>query len=151
MKTQLFTDKNGQELIVKRRKSAIFFEAKTDIDKPNSYGDKHKEFIDIHELHKLFEFTQEEFERFVAHCQSIATDSWKNFEPKDATSEGSDYDDYYDRDFDNNGSLSVYNGIVSIQGPYTQLKSDGDIIRLIKFKKRTFESFVYDLEQLIKK
>lgn len=148
MKGQIFTDKSGQELIVKHRKSAIFFEGKADTTKPNSYGEKHKEYICIEELRKLYNFSLEEFERFIKYCQTIANESWKTFVPKEADSLGAEYDDYYDKDFDNNGSLSIRAGIISIEGPYTQLKTDGEIIRLIKFNKRKFESFVYDLHRL---
>ena len=148
MKEQIFIDKSGQELILKHRKSAIFFEGKADIAKPNSYGEKHKEYICIKELRKLYNFSKEEFERFVAYCQAIANESWSNFTPKVADSLGAEYDDYYDKDFDNNGSLSIRAGIISIEGPYTQLKSSGEVIRLIKFNKRKFESFVFELNRL---
>jgi hypothetical protein len=148
MKEQIFIDKSGQELILKHRKSAIFFEGKADITKPNSYGEKHNEYICIKELRKLYNFSKEEFERFSAYCQMIANESWSNFAPKVADSCGAEYDDYYDKEFDNNGSLSMRAGIISIEGPYTQLKSNGEIIRLIKFNKRKFESFVFELNRL---
>ena len=148
MKEQIFTDKSGEQLIVKHRKSAIFFEGKADTAKPNAYGERHKEYICIKELKKLYHFSKEEFERFIEYCQTIANESWSSFTPKEVDSVGAEYDDYYDRDFDNNGSLSVRTGIINIEGPYTQLKSDGEIIRLIKFNKRKFESFVYDLHRL---
>lgn len=148
MKEQVFVDKSGQELMLKHRKSAIFFEGKADIAKPNSYGERHSEYICIKELSKLYNFTKEEFERFIEYCQTIANESWSNFEPKAADSLGAEYDDYYDKDFDNNGRLSIRAGIISVEGAYTQLKSDGEAIRLIKFNKRKFESFVYDLNHL---
>ncbi|MGG0667716.1 hypothetical protein ABE073_04220 [Lederbergia citrisecunda] len=148
MKEKIFTDKSGQVLIIKHRRSAVFFEGKADIDKPNSYGERHKEYICITELRKLYNFSKEEFERFLEYCQSIANESWSNFIPKVADSSRADYDDYYDKEFDNNGSLSVRAGIISAEGAYTQLKSNGEIIRLIKFDKRKFESFVYDLKRL---
>lgn len=147
MKTEIFTDINGKELIVKHRKSAIFFEKKANIEKLNSYGERHKKYICITELHSLYNFTKEEFERFVDYCIQIANDSWKNFEPKVADTMGADYDDYYDKEFDNNGSLSIRPQTISIEGPYTQLKESGEIVRLIKFNKRQFESFVFDLKK----
>lgn len=151
MKIEIFTDMNGQELIVKHRKSAIFFEKKADIKKTNSYGERHKEYICITELRALYNFKKEEFERFVDYCIQIANDSWKNFEPKVADTFAADYDDYYDSEFDNNGRLSVRPGIISIEGPYTQLKEKGEVIRLIKFNKRKFESFVFDLNNKLNK
>lgn len=148
MKEQVFIDKSGQELTIKHRKSAIFFEGKANTTKLNAYGERHNEYICIKEMSKLYNFSKEEFERFVAYCQTIANESWSNFVPKVADSLGAEYDDYYDKDFDNNGRLSIRAGIISIEGPYTQLKSNGEIIRLIKFNKRKFESFVYDLNRL---
>lgn len=58
MKEIAFKDREGQELIVKHRKSAVFFEGKVDISKPNSYGEKHSEYICIKELHKLYNFSK---------------------------------------------------------------------------------------------
>jgi len=150
MKEQIFMDKSGQELIVKHRKSAIFFEGKANAAKPNSYGERHKEYICIKELRKLYNFSKEKFERFIEYCQTIANESWSSFTPREADSSGADYDDYYDKNFGNNGRLSIRAGIISVEGPYTQLKSNGEIIRLIKFNKRKFESFVYDLNRLLK-
>lgn len=149
MAEQVFLDKIGQELIVKHRKSAVFFQGKADVTKSNSYGERHKEYVCIKELNKLYDFSKEEFKRFIVYCQTIANESWKTFEPKEADSLGAEYDDYYDRDFDNNGRLSVQPESISIEGPYTQLKSDGEIVRLIKFNKRKFESFVFGLNQLL--
>lgn len=151
MKERVFVDKSGEELIVKHRKSAVFFEGKADHNKPNSYGERHREYICIKELRKVYNFTEEVFEAFVAYCKEIASESWSSFEPKVADSMGAEYDDYYDKEFENNGSLSVRAGIISIEGPYTQLKSSGEVIRLIKFNKRKFESFVFDLNRLFER
>lgn len=151
MKEQIFTDKEGQELIVKHRKSAVLFEGKVDVTKPNSYGERHSEYICIKELRKLYNFSKEDFEEFIAYCEEISSESWSNFEPKVADSIGADYDDYYDKEFDNNGSLSIRAGIISIEAPYTQLKSKGEIVRFIKFNKRKFESFVFDLRRAVSK
>ena len=151
MRKLIFTDKSGEELIVKHRKSAIFFEMEVDVDKPNKYGPDHADYICITELDRVFNFEKEEFERFVAYCQAIATESWATFEPKAADSLGAEYDDYYDKEFDNNGRLSIRAGLLSVSAPYTQLKSNGAIVRLIKFNKRKFESFVYDLEKILNK
>lgn len=147
MKELIFVDKEGQELIVRHRKSAVFFEGRVDVSKPNSYGERHSEYICIKELRKLYNFSKEVFEKFIAYCEEISKESWSNFEPKVADSIGADYDDYYDKEFDNNGSLSIRARIISIEAPYTQLKSSGDIVRFIKFNKRKFESFIFDLRR----
>lgn len=145
MNEQIFIDEKGQELIVRHRKSAVFFIGKANHTKANGYGAKHAEYICIKELAKAYSFSTEEFERFVSYCEEIASESWKSFNPREADSMGAEYDDYYDRDFDNNGRLSVQKESMRIEGPYTQLKSKGEFVRLIKFNKRQFESFVYDL------
>lgn len=158
MKERILVDANGQELIVKHRKSAIFFESLADVEKPNSYsvknanncwGEQHKGYVCITELRRTYNFSDEDFKTFYEHCNLIAMESWSNFVPKEVDSLGADYDDYYDKDFDNNGTLSLKKNIMLIEGPYTQLKSNGDVIRLIKFNKRKFESFVYELNKLI--
>lgn len=152
MKEQIFTDINGEELIVKHRKSAVFFERKANIEKPNAYnayGEEHAEYVCITELRRVYNFSSEEFKRFCDYCKLISTESWMNFTPKEVDSFGADYDDYYDKEFDNNGSLSVNATTIKIEGPYAQPKSKGEIIRLIKFNKRKFESFIYDLNRLI--
>jgi len=157
MKELIFVDSIGQELIVKHRKSAVFFESVADIEKPNSYsvkhaknsyGEQHKNYVCITELRRTFNFPEETFKSFCDYCSSIASESWVNFTPREADSLGAEYDDYYDKDFDNNGRLSIGKNTMRIEGPYTQLKSNGEIIRLIKFNKRKFESFVYELNKL---
>lgn len=150
MKEQIFIDKNGQELIVKNRKHAIFFEKKADIEKVNCYGDGHEMYICKSELRELYNFSKEEFGRFIAYCELIAKESWTKFEAKEADSYGAAYNDYYDKEFDNEGNLSVRAGILSIEGPYTQLKSSGEAIRLFKFNKAKFESFVFELNYIVK-
>ncbi|PTY93037.1 hypothetical protein B5V90_02840 [Heyndrickxia sporothermodurans] len=148
MKEKVFVDLNGEELIVKHRKSAVFFERQADIKKPNSYkGEDHKDYVCISELRRAYKFSEESFQAFCDYCNSIALESWSSFTPKEADSWGAEYDDYYDRDFDNNGSLSIGKNVIDIEGPYAQPKSNGEIVRLIKFNKRKFESFVYDLNR----
>lgn len=150
MKERIFEDVNGQKLIVKHRKSAIFFEGIANIEKPNGYkGEDHKPYICITELNRTYQFSEEVFKEFIDYCNVIASESWSKFVPKEIDSLGADYDDYYDKDFDNNGRLSIGSCYMDIEGPYTQLKSDGEVIRLIKFNKRKFESFIHDLNRLI--
>jgi hypothetical protein len=149
MKERTFEDVNGMELIIKHRKSAVFFERIANIEKPNSYkGKDHIPYICITELQRSYKFSEEMFKELCDYCNLIASESWSSFTPKEIDSTGADYDDYYDKEFDNNGSLSIRKLCINIEGPYTQLKSDGDVVRLIKFNKRKFESFLYDLNQI---
>lgn len=148
MNERIFTDKTGQELIVQSRKSAIFFRGIADIAKPNKYGKKHEEYICISELKKVYQFEGEQFKELKAYLQSIGEASWGNFQPKEITKYSDDYDDYYDPVHDNNGTLYIAKNQLGMEGAYTQLKSAGERILFIKFKKPTFETFMYDLERL---
>ena len=147
MKERIFTDINGEELIVKHRKSAVFFEREANIEKPNSYGERHAELVCITELKRKYVLSEKEFKGFCEYCKSIADESWSNFTPKVADSIGADYNEYYDREFDNEGSLSIGESTLRMEGPYAQPKSNGEIVRLYKFNKRKFESFLYDLNK----
>ncbi|WP_121616828.1 hypothetical protein [Virgibacillus halodenitrificans] len=150
MKERIIEDMNGLKLIIKHRKSAVFFERIANIAKPNAYkGEDHKPYICITELKCNYRFSEEMFQEFRDYCKLIASESWSSFTPKEIDSVGTDYDDYYDKDFDNNGSLSISKYSMNIEGPYTQLKSNGEIVRLIKFNKRKFESFLFDLNRLV--
>lgn len=154
MKERIFTDENNEQLIVQHRKSAVFFLRKADIEKPNSYsvqnakngfGKQHEPYVCATELKRSYRFSDEVFKEFHSYCSLIANESWSNFKRKGVDSWSSDYDDYYDKDFDNNGNLSIQTNGMKIGGPYTQLKCSGEIVRLIKFNKRKFESFIFDL------
>lgn len=65
---------------------------------------------------------------------------WKNFQPKEADSWGSDYDEFYDKKTDNNGYLFFRNGL-NFDSP-----SDETTL-LYRFNKRKMESFIYDLDE----
>lgn len=146
MKEKVFTDVNGMELIVQFRKSAIYFLKKykdEDLKQHRTGGI----YIDGEGLGCDYVFSDEEFNLLCETLITAANESWKNFNPKEATSFSSDYDEYYDRDFDNNGSLTLRKKKLSIEGPYTQIANNKQQTRLIKFNKRQFESFIYDLKK----
>ena len=65
--------------------------------------------------------------------------------PKEATSDRNDYWQYYDRELDNNGYLSIKNGEMTFELPAYHLGS----IRCYKFNKAKVQSFIYDLENEI--
>lgn len=75
---------------------------------------------------------------FIKYFQEACNLIWKNFTPKEANSFASDYDEYYDSDFDQNGYLSIYNKHLN----FTTLYNTN---RLYKFNKRHAQSFLYDL------
>ena len=151
MKERIFIDKNGEELIVKSRKYAIYFERKVNVEKENSFGKDHEKYICKSEIRGLYNFSQEEFEKFISYCEIIGKETWENFKFKEANSYNVAYNEYYDKEFDNEGFLYVRAGILSIEGPYTQLKSNGEMVRLFKFNKPKFESFIFELKRIINK
>lgn len=150
MQERIFTDRNGEQLIVRHRKSAVFFLRETDV---NIAGYSFPWWTDTtpsiqrSELERSYRFTQEVFESFIEYMEEIARESWKNFTPKVADSFGADYAEYYDRDFDSNGDLGVSKNQLRIDGP-GQNKTDDPIARLYKFNKRKFESFIFDLQKI---
>lgn len=151
MITNSFIDNNKKVLIIQHRKSAVYFLKPVDPFKRNSYGPVHQEYICITELKATYEFSEATLSELLHYLQEVAAFAWPTFNPRPADSRGADYDDYYDKEFDNNGSLSLYNGKISIEGPYTQLCEGTDTARLIKFNKRKFESFIYDLDKMTSK
>ena len=119
------TFSNG--LVVKHRKSAIIFE--------NEKGKKEKE------ERFLYEFSENEFNIFLNYIKKIADKSWKNVVPKEANSMRADYNEYYDRRYDDNGSLWITEKGIFIIAPY--LSTD----TLYQFNKPKIQSFIYDLEK----
>lgn len=130
MNCRIFKALNGSELIVTNRKSAVVFE----MDQSQT-GGKYKFAL---------EFKQEEFEELLRHIKSISNDSWKDLIPKKADSIGADYWEYYDRELDNNGYLSIKKNTLLIERP--TLESG----RMYKFNKKKMESFIYDCDELTK-
>ena len=144
------TERNFNGLIVQHRKSAVFFLRETDLSiegyVSGFWSDK-TPVIKPSELKREYEFSQDEFKEFVAYMEQIANEAWKNFAPKEADSLGADYAEYYDREIDNNGYLRIGKHFINLEGPANQPKTDNPMVRLYKFNKRKFESFIYDLRK----
>lgn len=148
MKGQTFTDKNGRQLIVQHRKSSVFLLKKykeEDLKEHRSGGI----YIDGVGLYANYEFANDAFSELYEYLVKVGTESWKELNPRVADSLGADYDDYYDKDFDNNGSLSIRTNSIQIKGPYAQPPNKDHLTRLIKFNKRKFESFIYDFRKAL--
>lgn len=145
-------ERNFNGLIVQHRKSAVFFLHETDLSIEGYvsplWSDK-TPVIKPSELNRKYIFSEDEFKEFVAYMEQIANEAWKNFIPKEADSLGADYAEYYDRDFDNEGSLWVGKYYINLHGPANQPKTDNPMVRLYKFNKRKFESFIYDLRKAL--
>jgi len=143
---------NFNGLIVRHRKSAVYFERETDLNMVgyvSPYWKDKAPVIQPSELSHKYIFSQDELNEFLTYMEQIAEEAWKNFTPKKADSMGADYWEYYDKDFDNNGYLSVGKHFVSVEGPANQPKTSNPIVRLYKFNKRKFESFIFDLRKSI--
>lgn len=155
MKELILTDMDGKELIIRYRKSAVFFLRKG--DPKNTHEDKvslDKGLIqrdwDRDELIGIYRFDASSFAQVVQQLLDIANTSWSSFEPKMADSLAADHDEYYDREFDNNGSAAVRDFSIAFDGPWQTVSPD-HLVRLYKFNKRKFESLLFDcIEQLEK-
>lgn len=148
MKEQKFVDLKGIELIVKYRKSAVFFYKKykeTDLEEHRTGGI----FISSDGLDWCFEFSPEVFKSLYDFLMEIAYEIWSSFEPKAIDSFGAEYDDYYDKEFDNNGSLGIGESFIFAGGPYAQPPNEKKEARLMKFNKRKLESFMFDFKKRI--
>ncbi len=147
------TERNFNGLIVRHRKSAVFLERETDLSVNGYVSHFSKDqtlYIARSELSNKYTFSEDEFNEFVAYMEQIAHEAWANFAPKEADSLGADYADYYDSEFDSEGSLWFGKYFINLDGP-SQPKTNNPIARLYKFNKRKFESFIYDLrKQLVR-
>lgn len=129
MNQKVFRTIDGLGLVIKNRKSAVIFE----IDQGHNIAG-----------HKFsLKFTSETFKELLEHIETVSNKSWSNIIPKEANSMGADYWEYYDREFDNNGYLSIRNNVLSIKRPWL------DSNKLYQFNKRKMESFIYDFRKLV--
>jgi hypothetical protein len=126
VKTKVF--ENG--LVVKHRKSAVILELKEENNTDYRF---------------VFPFkTTEEFIEFSDYIHVVAKEVWPAHTPKQATSDGADYWEYYDRELDNNGYLNLYKEKLCIERPSLDNK------RIYQFNKHKMESFLYDLQNIEK-
>ena len=70
-------------------------------------------------------------EDFVSSFKALAFSVWKDLNPEEAASDGNDYWQYYDKELDNDGGLSIKNGEMRFILPAYHLGS----IRCYKFNK----------------
>lgn len=127
---RVFKSENGLELIVRHRRSAVILEASEDTvlkisERKNKYFFK-------------FKFSEDAMLTLLDYLLEVSNKSWKNIEPKEANSLGSDYYEYYDRKLDNNGYLDISENLIKLERPSV------DSNKLYQFNKRKMESFLYD-------
>lgn len=120
-----FIDKYGANLVVEYNKTNIIF-------KTNNKNIRNNYVL------KLY-FDENVFKELINNLKITSEQIWNNFNPKVADSVGSDYSEYYDRKYDNNGYLNIYRDFsIRIEKP------DKDTPYMYKFNKRRMESFIYD-------
>lgn len=128
MKVGNFLDIKGNSLLVKSRRSAVILSLSKDVSS-KSYD------FDL-------EFTKDIFKELIEYIEEISQISWKGLKPKGADSLGSDYFEYYDRVFDNNGYLTIGENKLIVQRPSL------DSPKLYQFNKRKMQSFLYDIAEI---
>ena len=129
----IFKTIDGLELEVKHKRSSVSFELTKDVP----VGEDRFGFI----------FDEETFKELCDHIKKVSLEVWPSLKPKDATSEASDYAEFYDKVSDNNGSLGIsrfYHGL-SIDRPYLSQRL------LYRFNKAKMQCFIYDLNKLEEK
>ena len=127
MSSKEFIDKYGVNLIIESNKNNIIF--KTDSKNVKRYC-----YLNVY-------FNKEVFEELIKYTESISNKIWNDFTPKEADSISSDYAEYYDRKYDNNGCLSIRENFFRIERPCIECPY------MYKFNKRRMESFMYDLNK----
>nr|WP_321027199.1 hypothetical protein [Clostridium neonatale] len=131
MSIKEFIDENGTNLIIEHNKTNIVF--KTDNKNiKNKYS----------RCNVMLCFNKNTFKEITKYLEDISKELWTGFNPKEANSLNSDYYEYYDRKYDNNGYLSISTkNTLKIEKPYI------DCPYMYKFNKRRMESFIYDLKK----
>lgn len=124
MSTKEFIDNYGANLIIDYNKTNILF-------KTDSKNIERDYYLKLH-------FSKDVFENLLEHLESISKDIWKDFDPREANSISSAYEEYYDRKYDNNGYLSIKENFLQLERPFE------DCQYMYKFNKRRMESFIYD-------
>ena len=125
-----FLDTNGVNLIIKFNKTNIILETdEKNIDR--GY------FVRI-------KFSKDVLNDMKNYLETIANQIWDDFTPKEASSLSSDYEEYYDRKYDNNAYLKL-----SKDGSLRIEKPDKDSLYMYKFNKKRMESFIYDLKEFM--
>lgn len=153
MNERRFTAMNGEVLIVCHRRSAVLFHRQVDLTLTNRYerpGDA--PYVAHSELRRAYRFDETTWRDLLDHLDDAARRAWSTVSPREADSCSSDYGEYYDKPFDNNGYLrvNVEGRLLTIEAP-NQPKSNDPVIRMYQFNKRRFESFRYDLDKNLNK
>lgn len=125
-----FIDNYGVNLVIEKDKKNIIL-------KTNYKNIERDYYLNLH-------FNKDVFIEIANYLEIISKDIWEDFEPKIANSLSSDYEEYYDRKYDNNGYLHTKDTSLKLERP------DDECPYMYKFNKRRMESFIYDLKNNLK-
>lgn len=130
--SKIFTDRYGLKLEIKKVKQGIVF--------------KCDKFQNTDKYNFRYFFENETFKDLLSYAEEISNEKWNSFEPREATSEASDYYEYFDRELDNNGVMTIKDcSRLFIERP----SLESNII--YRLNKRKMESFIYDLREYVNK
>ncbi|MFD1884023.1 hypothetical protein [Paenibacillus wenxiniae] len=122
---------NNHVLVIKVKQSAVIFEIEGFSESNNMFR----------RYDARVQFSADGFTELLQCIEQAARYVWSNIEPKEANSVASDYDEYYDKEFDNNGYLSIGKNVLNMDRPWSE--SD----RFYKFNKAKMGSFIYDFKK----
>lgn len=90
-----------------------------------------------------FEFSKETFHEVVAYIVKAANEAWSNLNPRDATSEASDYYEYYDKKLGRNGYFEF------LANDYTLIieRPFASNLKMYQFNKRKMETLLFDINK----
>lgn len=103
-----------------------------------------KEYLQKYRFYLLFD--KQSFKKLSDYLMELSLSLWQDFEPKEATSMSSDYAEYYDREFDNEGCLGIYKARKPDNIALLVEKPSIESNLLYKFNKRRMESFLFDIK-----
>lgn len=94
-----------------------------------------------HYNYQKLTFSDDTFKGLQDTLNDEAHKVWKSLTIKEADSFGNDYDEYYDRQLDNNGYLSVKQNQLDVTKVYK------GSMRVYQFNKQKMGTFLYDLNK----
>lgn len=100
-------------------------------------------YTDRNEYPEKFKFkedyTDSEWVEILKELLEMANEVWPDIKPREATGHGSDFEEYYDKELDCDGWMSIFNKHISINAP------NKDHERIYAITKRKAADFVNTL------
>jgi len=127
----------------------IWIESRT-VEQPILYGYKNGKSIifenasiNPYQRSVSISLTKEQYVVFYQQLLEMARQVWPDLVLKEATSFGNDYTEYYDKEFDNDGSASIDDDGIYFWPPAPHLESN----RLYRFTKAKIQTYLFDLQK----